>query len=82
MSHIAGAIQLDPESEQSLEDLGIAGDSTGERYIADNIMISGACLTLSQHQMYVPIAIHSSSIGMSLQHSSAIMKLSSLNRST
>ena len=59
MSHIAGAIQLDPESEQSLEDLGIAGDSTGERYIADN-MISGACLTLSQHQMYVPIAIHSS----------------------
>ncbi len=35
MSHISGAIQVDPESEQSLEDLGIAGDSTGERYFAD-----------------------------------------------
>ncbi len=51
MSHIAGAIQLDPESEQSLEDLGIAGDSTGERYIT--VMIRGACLTASTKCLFL-----------------------------
>ncbi len=51
VSHIAGAIQLDPESEQSLEDLGIAGDSTGERYIT--VMIRGACLTASTKCMFL-----------------------------
>ncbi|XP_064392167.1 uncharacterized protein LOC135339816 isoform X2 [Halichondria panicea] len=51
VSHISGAIQVDPESEQSLEDLGITGDSTVVCYCSVGYRSSNVAKTLfSKHK--------------------------------